>query len=297
MMKKMKIALFYFSGTGNTKLIVNKWKEEANKLGITFDLFNIEKNEKADLSTYDKVGFAYPIHAFNAPKNVWKFATTLPKLDKPLPLFIIMCSGEYMTINHSSASKLRRILKRRSIIFETDYHYVMPYNLVFRHTEQRAYRMFNVMEALVPIDVKEYLVDNIPHIIKKHHLVGWFIYLLRIEQWFSGVNGKTYKIKKDKCIKCMKCVNECPTHNIEYKDDKFIFHNKCILCARCSFSCPKDAFKIGLLNAWRVNKPYAFKDVAKDEKDKHPLYCKRSYKRYFLEMEERINKYGRKETI
>ena len=289
----MKIALFYFSGTNNTKLVILKWQEEAKKHNIDIDLFSIEKDEMPTLGYYDKIGFAYPIHAFNAPEIVWRFAKKLPRLNKVTPLFIIMVSGEYMTINNSSASKLNRILKKKNIILESDYHYLMPYNLVFRHTEQRAYKMYEAMNKIVPIDVTEYLVDSKPHHLHKHHLVGWFIFLLRIEQWFSKVNGKHYKVDMKKCIKCMKCVNECPTHNIEYKDDHFEFKKECTLCARCSFNCPKDAFKIGLLNSWRVNKPYAFKDIDKDEIDRHPRYCKRSYHRYFNEIEARLINYER----
>ena len=289
----MKIALFYFSGTNNTKLVILKWQEEAKKHNIDIHLFSIEKDEMPTLGYYDKIGFAYPIHAFNAPEIVWRFAKKLPRLNKVTPLFIIMVSGEYMTINNSSASKLNRILKKKNIILESDYHYLMPYNLVFRHTEQRAYKMYEAMNKIVPIDVTEYLVDSKPHHLHKHHLVGWFIFLLRIEQWFSGVNGKHFKVDMSKCIRCMKCVNECPTHNIEFKGDHFEFSNKCALCARCSFNCPKDAFKIGLLNSWRVNKPYAFKDIDKDERDKHPRYCKRSYHRYFNEIEARLINYER----
>ena len=40
----MKVALFYFSGTGNTELTVKKWKYEATKFDIVFDLIKIEKD-------------------------------------------------------------------------------------------------------------------------------------------------------------------------------------------------------------------------------------------------------------
>ena len=286
----MKVAILYFSGTGNTELCVKKWKKSAEALGINVDLYKIESvnANDIDISQYDKVGFGYPIHAFNAPKNVWKYAKKVAKQNKKIPLFAIMCSGEYMNLNHSSFGKTKRILKRRGFVFESEYHYVMPYNMIFRHTEARALQMFETMNKLVPIDVKEYLVDNKPHKLKHCHLVGWLIFLFRIEQPFAPINGKLYKVKKDKCIKCMKCVNNCPTHNIEFKDGKFKFHNHCLCCTRCSFNCPTDAFKIALLNSWRVNKPYAFKPLDIDEKDRHPRYCRRSYKRYFGEAAQRI---------
>lgn len=289
----MKVAIIYFSGTGNTFRICKLWQDAAKENNVEVDLFNLEKDEFDfnKINEYDKIGLAYPIHAFNAPENVWKYTKKFPKLENKKPVFILMCSGEYLAMNHSSAKKTLRILKRRNYVLENDYHYVMPYNLVFRHTEARAARMYETSKKLVPIDVKEYFINNEFHRTRKLHLVGWFIFLLRIEQWFSGVNGKLYRVNKKKCIKCMKCVNACPTKNIEFKDGKFVFHSQCLLCARCSFNCPTDAISIGILNSWRVNKPYSFNEPEVEEKDKHPLYCKHSYIRYFKEAEERIQKH------
>ena len=42
----MKVAIYYFSGTGNTELTVKKWQTEANKLGVDCQLFKIEENPK-----------------------------------------------------------------------------------------------------------------------------------------------------------------------------------------------------------------------------------------------------------
>ena len=288
----MKVAIYYFSGTGNTELTVKKWQAEAQKRNIECDLFKIEENpkEEIDVSSYDKIGIGYPIHAFNAPSNVNKFVSHIKKVDKPIDAFAVMVSGEYMNLNHSSDNKMKRILKRRNININSDYHYIMPYNMIFRHTEKRAFQMYQTMNALVPLDVQDYLVDNKPHKLRKHHLVGWLIWMFRIEQLFAPVNGKTFKINKKKCIKCMKCVNACPTHNIEFKDGKFKFHNHCLCCTRCSFNCPTNAFSIGLLTSWKVNGRYQFKEPEVEEVDKHPKYCKKSYIRYYKEAEERLSK-------
>ena len=295
----MKVAILYFSGTGNTELTVKKWKESASSLNVEIDLFKIE-NEEFDFShidEYEKIGIAYPIHAFNAPENVWRYAKKFPKLDKEKKIFLIMVSGEYLSVNHSSGKKLLRILKKKNYVLENDYHYLMPYNIIFRHTENRATQMYLTMNKLVPIDVEKYLIEGENHRTKKLHLTGLFIWLLRIEQWFSGWNGKLFKVNKEKCIKCMKCVNNCPVKNIEYIDGKFKFHNRCLMCTRCSFNCPTDAFSIGLLNGWRVNKPYRFKEVDFVEKDKHPHYCKNSYIRYFKEADERVENFQKRKAI
>ncbi len=173
----MKIAIYYFSGTGNTELTVKKWQAEASKYNIDCQLFKIEENPKedVDVSSYDKIGIAYPIHAFNAPSNVNKFVSHIKKLDEKKDAFVIMVSGEYMNLNHSSDNKIRRILKRRNIIVKSEYHYLMPYNMIFRHTEKRAFQMYETMNALVPLDVEDYLKDDKPHKLKKIHLTGWLI--------------------------------------------------------------------------------------------------------------------------
>ena len=95
----------------------------------------------------------------------------------------------------------------------------------------------------------------------------------------------------------MKCVNNCPVKNIEYKDNKFIFHTRCLMCTRCSYNCPTDAVNIGILNSWKVNKPYAFKKPEIEEKDKHPYYCKRSYIRYYQEAKKKIKKFEKRKTV
>ena len=287
----MKAVIYYFSGSGNTEITVKKWEQEAKKQGVDIDIFRIEDlpEGEIDVSQYDKVGVAYPIHAFNAPRIVLKFAKCIKKLEEPKKVFVIMVSGEYMNLNHSSSLKMSSIIKKKNLFIESEYHYLMPYNMIFRHTEKRAFEMYKTMNALSELDVKDYFIDGVNHKLKKHKFIRPFIWLIRIEQPFAPVNGKTFRINKKKCIKCMMCVKNCPVHNIEFKDGKFKFHNHCLMCTRCSFNCPTNAFSIGLLTSWKVNGKYIFKEPEIEEKDKHPRYCKKSYIRYYKEANERLS--------
>ena len=290
----MKLGLFYFSGTGNTKKILDLWTKSLEDNSISFDMLKIEdvSPKDIDLSIYDKIAFFYPIHAFNAPLIVLNFAKSIRRLDNELKCFLCMVSGEYLVMNNSSGNKLKRILKHKNIKVESDYHYIMPYNMIFRHSETNAYKMYETAKEIIPLHVKDYIVLNNIHKTRKFFLAGPILFLFRIEQIFAPINGKHFKVNMDKCIKCMKCVNSCPVKNIEFKDDKFVFSNKCLLCTRCSFNCPKDAFKIGLLNNWRVNKPYAFKMPNEKEIDKHKNFCKGSYKRYYKEADELVKSHS-----
>ena len=198
-------------------------------------------------------------------------------------------SGEYLFWNNASSLKLISLLKRRNIIVTNEYHYLMPYSLIFRHSDFMAFRMDQIMSNLVPIDLKDF-IDNKPHHLKRFFFDSPFAFIFRIQQVAGRSNGKRYKIDANKCIKCMRCVNECPINNIEYIEDKFLFKNKCLMCMRCVMNCPSDAFNIGLFNSWKVNKPYTFIEAPYQEEIK-PNYCKKAYTRYFLEAEEKIRKH------
>lgn len=284
----MKVIIFCFSGTGNTERITQEWVSEILANGHEADLIKLDKDtQPIDLSAYDRVGFAYPVHAFNAPEPVWRYAKTLAEQPKSKPAFFLMVSGEPLNMNHRSGDKLARILKRKNIHVESAYHYVMPYNMIFRHSEAKALRMWSVAQKITHMDARDYIVNGINNKLPRPVLMGWFIGILRIEQWFTGWNGRMFKIDAKKCVRCMKCINACPMGNIKYEDGKFKFGKDCVCCTRCSFNCPVDAFSIGLLNAWRVNKPYVFAPV-EEGKEKHSRYCRRAYKKYFANAEARI---------
>jgi len=285
----MKTAVFYFSGTGNTARVVESWTEALDSYGIGSDTFRIEEKPKADFSEYNSIGIAYPIHAFNAPKIVLDFALSLPQFSETMKVYLIMVSGEPLRLNASSDQKLRKILKKKNALVESAWHYIMPYNMVFRHTETQAWQMYGTMQKLVPLDVKNYFIDGNPHLLHPIHHTGALTAAFRIEQWFSSVNGRLYHVT-DNCVKCMKCIEACPVENISLRDGKLHFADRCILCTRCSFYCPKDAIRIGILDFWRVNHPYSFKKPVTPEINRHKNFCKKSYARYFEEASNRLKK-------
>lgn len=283
----MKICIFYFSGTGNTKKIVDEYVSYFQKLNHEIELVNIEEklNEKQiDVDRYDKVGFAYPIHAFNAPSIVLKFAKQIKKLKIHKDLFIIKTSGEPLSLNNISSLKLTSILRHRKLKLKNEYHYCMPYNIIFRHSDSMVYKMWESARRVIPIDCKE-IVDGK---ISKHpyFLFGrFFAWVFRIEHWGGRFNGKRYKVN-DKCVQCGRCVKKCPTNNITFENGEFKFGKNCLMCMRCSFYCPKDAIKIGLFEKWKVNGAYNFEPS--DDEETHKKYCKKAYIKYFKRIEAKL---------
>ncbi len=289
---KVNVCIFYFTGTGNTKKIVDLYVKNFLSSDCTVTAKAIEscidEEGKINLNEYDKIGIAYPIHAFNAPSIVLDFARRFPSLPHKKELFIVKTSGEPLALNHISSLKLASVLKRKNLILTNEYHYCMPYNIIFRHAESTAYKMYTYAEKVIPYDCYEIVKGK--HVKLPTVFCGRFLaWIFRIEHWGGRFNGKRYKVG-DNCINCLKCVRSCPVKNIEFDGSKFKFGNQCLMCMRCSFGCPKNAIKIGLFNKWKVNGAYSFTES--DDEERHKKYCKKSYDRYFARINGKIEKYN-----
>lgn len=270
--------IYYFSATGNTLKIAKLYAKELTALGAKVTLSEIKADSvPQDTNKYDLIGFAYPVHGFRTPEIVTDFAKKLPAAENGAKVFSIKTSGEPLKLNDGSYSELKRITEKRGYTFFAEYHYVMPYNMVFRHTDGMARRMLDTAEARIPSHAAEILKEreNLVKVPVSSKIMGA---LCLIERPGMRFNGRFYRVSGDKCVKCMACVKNCPVGNIRYEDGKFKFGWNCIGCARCAFNCPKDAITTGFLNAIKVNGRY---DFSADADYDIPGYCKKSYTEYF----------------
>lgn len=287
----MKNAIIYvFSGTGNTKKACDIYKSEFEKNGVETTLYTVKKGFEnlPDPNNFDYVGFAYPIHGFNAPYIMLDLAKALPKANGTKQYFVVKTSGEPLKINNVSSIKFNDIMKRKGYVPFSEYHYVMPYNMIFRHTDEMAARMKNTLEQLASVEARE-VICGVEHKLSKVPFGRFVAWVVRIEQPAMKVNGRFFKVDGNKCIKCGACAKNCPVGNIKMDGNgKFSFGGDCVMCTRCSFNCPTNAFDIGMLNGWKVNGRYSYKLSEKPEEDKHAWYCQKAYKRYFEEAQKKI---------
>jgi flavodoxin/NAD-dependent dihydropyrimidine dehydrogenase PreA subunit len=253
----MNIALIYFSGTGNTFYVAKDIKSQFEKYNHKVDIFSFDDNYNLD--NYDLVGFGYPIYAFNIPKPILKIFKKLVFKNKKY--FIFKTSGETIKINNASSRLLIRLINKRKGFLLGEYHFAMPYNIIFRFDDNFVKEQLIYEKQYVAIMVYEILNNNINKM--SYNVFQLFIaWLCRLVNAGAKINSKFYRVNKKKCNNCLKCVNNCPFHNIHINNKgHIVFSNNCKMCMRCSFSCPNNAITIGLFNNWKVNGPYNFNKI------------------------------------
>lgn len=291
----MKVLICYFSGTGNTEKIAELYRSAFTTRGHEVEVISLPLSDgkTPDVAGYDLLGFGYPIHAFNAPKTMLDFCKSLAKRGKNAPsvrAFVFKTSGEPVRMSDVSSIKACKILKPRGITVTNEYQYVMPYNIIFRHSDDAVYKMWQTAQNLVPVDVEE-IISGKSVRPRKMFMGGFLARILRAEHWGAHIIGKTYKTNKS-CVKCGKCIKLCPVNNIKIKKSgKLKFGGKCIMCMRCSMFCPKNAVELGLLKHWKVNGEYSFAPPDPDAElppDKHADYCAKAYARYYAAAAQKI---------
>ena len=298
----MKVVICYFSGTGNTAKVTHAYSDSLAERGAIVETYAMEDlliNGLSDeflnkLNDAELLGIAYPVHAFNAPSIVLKFVKSLPKATANKRAFIVSTSGEPLKLNNISSLKTQSLLKHRNYCMTNEYHYVMPYNIIFRHNDTMAYRMWELAQKLIPLDVKD-ILDGNEHKLDKVFCGGLVAWVMRCEHWGGRINGKLYKVD-DKCAHCQKCVSVCPTKNITAVDGKLKFGKNCLMCQRCINLCPKNAIKMGLFNKWKVNGAYSFVHPTEEQTQKYNKMLTKAYNEYFEENEKRISPTEQSET-
>lgn len=264
-MLHMRIGIYYFSGTGNTAYVAKKIASSFWNQGAEVTLYPIgSKEEIPDPSSFDALGFGYPIHAFNAPETMIRFVKGLPAPSSSKRAFIFKVSGEPYSPNKASSHLLSSILKKKGIEVSYERHFLMPYNILFRYPDEVVKEMLLSVEPYAALLVDSFLSgkENPPSFPPDKVA---FSFLLRIEWLAPKVNRPFFRVKEKRCIRCGLCVNHCPQHALRMDEEGKIHMGKgCALCMNCADHCPKDAIRFGIFNGWKVSPFYDYPKIMGD---------------------------------
>ena len=281
----MKIGFYAFTGTGNTRRVCGMLAEELQNIGVNAEVNLIRAGQTLpDPEEYDAVVAAFPVHGFNAPTAMLDFLKGLPvcAVGEEKPAWILRVSGEPLGLNHAAGILPKRILSARGYVVKGEFAYVMPYNIIFRHSDGMAARMLRAAKLLAYKDAQTILQGE-----GKLYFNGPFrrlvSFICRIEHTAMPIMGKCFRTAEN-CTGCGACAKLCPRGNISIENGKPVFHKSCVGCMACAFGCPQDAVRISVLDGWRVNGAYRFGGEPATDGEVCD-YCKKEYLRYFREAE------------
>lgn len=256
-----RICIFFFSGTGMTKYVIEQLVQALEPLSAQVDLYPIEETQlqQVSLNNYDLIGIAYPVHAFNAPKIVINFAKQLPD-DLSKSVFLISTAGEDHPVNYSSSQLLMKILRKKQCSVFYDKQLYMPSNFAIQYDEIKVEELLSSVNAAIPQTAQE--ISSSAERKQSSSSMSTCMASIGRAEWFGAVwLGKLFYADKN-CNHCGICSANCPNHNITNGNNvRFRWH--CGLCMRCLYICPQRAIKIrwpfGFLkfNEWYTNEKLA----------------------------------------
>lgn len=243
-----KIAVFYFSGTGNTKFIVQKLSDLL-KPEFECVLTDIAQKQsvEAEFASADFLLFAYPIYGSSPPEPMRKFAYANRRLLCGKQVIVVIT--QYLFSGDGAAS-LGRFLEKNGATVQFAEHFNMPDNLAdlpFLKIKNGSENGVTVAKAVLKAEKFVQKIKSGEPFKRGFGLVSHAIgYFSQRMFWRMGEKKKAVKLKIDPeaCAKCGKCAKACPVNNIKIQDGAPIPQGKCALCYRCVNTCPMQAITL-----------------------------------------------------
>ena len=263
----MKFIIYYFSGTGNTKLAVSLIRDMFKDAGHTCDMINIPDILKSgsELPDHDGavIGLAYPIHGGDAPEIMYHFVSHLP-MGNMENVFILNTAADFVHFNDATAKSLINKLQKKQYHVFYERNIVMGCNFLMKYDEHFVKQLYN--KALEKLHImSEEIIKGKTRI----RPAGVFLKAIaRIghvgETLGARFYGKGLK-STDKCTNCGKCIRECPVDNIIDENGKMRFGWNCIWCMHCVYACPENAIKSRILRFSVIKDGYDIKKIINDD--------------------------------
>jgi len=235
--------LYYFSGTGNTKWVADRFKEKFQFYNIDIDLAYIQSVEDREIKKYDFIIIGFPVYWKLPPKIVTDFLNKMNNTKQNMRVIV------YSTQAASSSSApcfIAGYLKKKGYVPSIQISIKMPNNFYFFIGKK--YNQSEIKNLLTSADKK---ITNVVENFIKGRTVKESNSLIRLK--FSKVlhsvfKGRVPKLSKNisstkDCVKCGLCLRNCPQGNITFEDGCAVFHSKCNLCLRCIHICPINAIR------------------------------------------------------
>ena len=243
-MRPESIDFYYFSGTGNTLLIVKKMKEIFEGDDVNVNIHYLEKTNPKNININHTIGLGFPVAEQGTYPFVWDFIKSISQANGT-PIFMI---DTLLSYSGGIVGPVKKIVKNKGYAPIGAKEILMPNNLFPRKIRQ----IKNEKKISKGLESAEKYANDILKGKSKwgrvpiySDMMGLFSQKEFTWRFFRKIYG--LKIDKTKCKRCGLCAKLCPINNIEINEYPEI-KSECIFCMRCISFCPTRAIYKGKNN-------------------------------------------------
>ncbi|MFA7118976.1 MAG: EFR1 family ferrodoxin [Sphaerochaetaceae bacterium] len=234
-----EIDFYFYSGTGNTLLVVEEMQRVFSSHGIQVFLHEMTDTDPGKIDTGKTIGLAFPVAFQSTFPFIWKFLKNLPRA-QGASVFMI---DTMMTFSGAIVGPLKKVLTSKGYNCIGASEVIMPNNWFPKtihdevnkekiNTGMKKARKFaeELMEGTASWGRVPLLSDGLYHLCCNNFVM----------QRINLAEGRKITCDEGKCRKCGLCARLCPVHNITMKEYPQ-WHDSCETCMRCLSFCPTNA--------------------------------------------------------
>lgn len=245
----MKLRIFYFSGSGNTKFLSEKILEEFKRLGVndakTVSIETVERNlyELKDSETL--LGIGYPVYDLMPPSPIIEFVNQMEAVTASPKTFVF---STYTSNPLDSNTYLIDDLQKKGYWVAAQENFKAPgaSSFLYANPQLPIVRGKSVFKTGINQQITNFVKEileassktSIPIKFNRFHNLSAYISNL----FFGNMFYRNLKCDSNCCC-CQKCVNVCPVSNLSVEDGKLVIKdaNGCLHCLRCVVTCSQKA--------------------------------------------------------
>ncbi len=235
------IDFYFFTGTGNTLLVVKEMREAFLASNIEVNLIPIEKAclQKVDLS--HTLGLAFPVACQSTFPLVWDFLHSLPD-SSGTEVFMVDTLDTY---SGGVVGPLKKVLQDKGYETIGAREVRMPGNWLPKkiNGEKNALRIKKGLKKAH--NYAREIMDGSARWIRFPILsdLMYGVSSMRKTWEFMASKGKKFTVDREKCRQCDICERLCPIDNVVLEEyPRFLGH--CQQCMRCISFCPTQAIYV-----------------------------------------------------
>lgn len=233
------ITIYYFSGTGNTKMLLDVFSKKLNENGYHVDTALMESQSSVKIPENSSLGLAFPVAIQSTYPLVWDFINALPKV-KNVQVFMFDTMEAF---SGGVVGPIKKVLTKKGYhcIAAKEFRMSSSMNTNPSKVEKGKEKNLNAKR-----EIAQFATDLIQNRgkWKRIPILSDLMRSISASGKIWSQMSNNLSVTED-CIQCGLCIKNCPVSAISLTEKKVeIDHSFCNSCMRCISNCPQNAILI-----------------------------------------------------